>query len=110
MSIIRIDSESATLDQTTELQNTGIAIPGEDNDDNDAGFATLNASFASCRFDPILSGGLGLNNTFAQYAGIAVNDFITLTNGSQIQGFVDGGGNPFNVLWCAGQFPVRISS
>ncbi|WP_166648427.1 hypothetical protein [Phyllobacterium brassicacearum] len=45
MSIIRIESKSTTLDETTGLQNTGIAIPGEDNDDNDAGFSTLNASF-----------------------------------------------------------------
>jgi hypothetical protein len=98
VSIIRIGSESTTLDKTTGLQNTRIAISGEDNDDNDAGFATLNASFASRLFDPILSGGPGLNNTFAQNAGIAVNNFITLTDGSQIQGFVDGGGNPVNAF------------
>jgi hypothetical protein len=95
MSIIRIDSEPITLDETAGLQNTGVALPGED---NDAGFATLNASFASRLFDPILSGGLGLDNTFAQNAGIAVNDFITLADCCQIQGFVDGGENPFNVF------------
>ncbi len=82
MSIIRIDSEPVTLDETAGLQNAGVALPGEV---NDAGFATLNASFASGLFDPILSGGPGLDNTFAQNAGITINDFITLTDGSQIR-------------------------
>src|SRR5689334_14151184 len=52
---------SFTLDESAGLQTSGVAVPGEDNNDNDVAVGTLPATFSSRLFGAP-SGGLGLSN------------------------------------------------
>jgi hypothetical protein len=89
---------SVTLDESLGLQNTGVAVPGEDNNDKDVSLATLQAgaaSFYNRLFNSTGSGGLGLATTFPTASGVAhsANDFITIPSAIvKAIGFVNGNG------------------
>src|SRR5205809_2057699 len=89
---------SLTLDESLGLQNSGVAVPGEDNNDSDVSLATLQtgaATFYNRLFNSAGSGGLGLNTTFATNNGVAesASNFITVSGGTVTAlGFVDGNG------------------
>jgi hypothetical protein len=90
---ITLTGDSVTLDESFDLQNTGVPVGDEDNNDSDVAFATLQSTFAARLFDATPS-GLGLDDTFSQDNGVAVANVISLSGGTQATGFVDGSGNP----------------
>lgn len=91
MAIVLTDDEFVTLDKSSGLQNSGIPAANEDNNDSDIVHSGLPADFASRLFD---AGELNLSNAFAQANGVAQNDFISLTEGSTLTGFVMSDGDP----------------
>jgi len=91
MAIVLTDDEFVVLDESQGLQNTGSAGANEDNDDNDILYTDLPAAFATRLFD---AGQLNLSSAFAQANGAAQNDFISLTEGSTLTGFVKSDGTP----------------
>jgi hypothetical protein len=90
---------SVTLDESLGLQNSGIGVPGEDNNDSDVSLGTLQstvAAFSNRLFNSVATGGLGLSTTFATNNGVAesASNFITVSGGTVASlGFVDGNGN-----------------
>src|SRR5262245_26895470 len=60
---------SVTLDESTGLQTSGIAVTGEDNNDNDVLVGTLPSTFSSRLFGAPAP-GLGLSNAFATSVGV----------------------------------------
>src|SRR5262245_52526398 len=99
---------TVTLDESLGLQNSGTAITGEDNNDSDVSFATLQsavATFYSRLFNSTGSGGLGLSSTFATNNGVAesASNFIQVSGGTVTSlGFVDGNGGTLPVYGGAG--------
>jgi hypothetical protein len=91
MAIILTDDEFVTLDESPGLQNTNVPETNEDNNDNDIALAGLQTDFANRLFD---AGELALDSTFASTNGVAENNFISLTDGSALTGFVDSSGDP----------------
>src|SRR5258705_8409076 len=78
---------SVTLDESSGLQNSGIAVSGEDNNDSDVLLGTLQSGasgFYNRLFDSTGTGGLGLNTTFATQNGVAksADNFITVSGGT----------------------------
>src|SRR4051794_5474260 len=71
---------SVTLDESTGLQTSGVAVPGEDNNDNDVALSQLPSSFSNRLFGSPPA-GLGLNSTFATAAGAAksADTYISVT-------------------------------
>src|SRR4051812_42888778 len=55
---------SVTLDESPGLQTSGVAVPGEDNNDNDVALSQLPPSFSNRLFGSPAA-GLGLSSTFA---------------------------------------------
>lgn len=91
MAIVLTDDEFVALDESQGLQNTGVPSGSEDNNDNDIVYTDLPAAFATRLFD---AGQLNLSSAFAQANGAAQNDFISLTDGSTLTGFVMSNGDP----------------
>jgi ketosteroid isomerase-like protein len=91
MAIVLTDDAFVVLDESQGLQNTGISSTNEDNDDSDIVYTDLPAAFATRLFD---AGQLNLSSAFAQANGAAQNDFISLTEGSTLTGFVMSNGDP----------------
>jgi hypothetical protein len=91
MAIVLTDDEFVVLDESQGLQNTGVSSSSEDNNDNDIVYTDLPAAFATRLFD---AGQLNLSSAFAQANGAAQNDFISLTEGSTLTGFVKSNGDP----------------
>jgi len=91
MAIVLTGDEFVALDESQGLQNTGVPSANEDNNDNDIVYTDLPAAFATRLFD---AGQLSLSNAFAQANGAAQNDFISLTEGSTLTGFVKSNGDP----------------
>jgi len=91
MAIVLTDDEFVALDESQGLQNTGVPGADEDNNDNDIVYTDLPAAFATRLFD---AGQLNLSSAFAQANGAAQNDFISLTEGSTLTGFVMSSGDP----------------
>ena len=92
---------SVTLDESLGLQNSGIGVPGvEDNNDSDVSLATLQSgasAFYNRLFGP---GGLGLSTAFATNNGVAesASNFIQVSGGTVTAlGFVDGNGGTLPV-------------
>ena len=88
-----------TLDESLGLQNSGVAVTGEDNNDNDVSLATLQAnalSFYSRLFNPVASSGLNLSTAFPTANGVAESSasFISVSSTGTVVGlnFVDGNG------------------
>ncbi|CAN7215930.1 DUF5801 domain-containing protein [Devosia sp. LjRoot16] len=90
MAIVLTGDEFVVLDESQGLQNTGVSSTNEDNDDNDIVYTDLPAAFATRLFD---AGQLNLSSAFAQANGAAQNDFISLTDGSTLTGFVKSDGS-----------------
>ncbi len=91
MAIILADDGYVVLDESQGLQNTAVATATEDNDDNDISSASLPSAFSTRLFD---AGELNLSTAFALANGVAQNDFISLTDGSTLTGFVMSSGDP----------------
>ncbi|RYE46594.1 MAG: hypothetical protein EOP24_14185, partial [Hyphomicrobiales bacterium] len=91
MAIVLTDDEFVVLDESQGLQNTGVPAADEDNNDNDIVYTDLPAAFAARLFG---AGQLNLSSAFAQANGAAQNDFISLTEGSTLTGFVMSNGDP----------------
>ncbi|MFZ5677515.1 MAG: DUF5801 repeats-in-toxin domain-containing protein [Pseudomonadota bacterium] len=91
---ITLTGDTLVLDESSGLQNSGIPTSTEDNNDDDVGFATLHSTFAARLFNPVISGGLALDNSFAQDKGVAVETVINISGGTTITGFLDGSDNP----------------
>ena len=77
---------SVTLDESFGLQNTGVAVGSEDNNDSDVLLTTLQsgaATFYHRLFDSA-PGGLHLSQTFATDNGVAesASNFITVSGGT----------------------------
>ena len=94
---------SVTLDESLGLQNSGVPVTGDDNNDSDVSLATLQAgasAFSGRLFNSVLTGGLGLSTTFATNNGVAesASNFITVSGGTVASiGLVDGNGNALPV-------------
>src|SRR5262245_3633444 len=94
---------SVTLDESLGLQNTGVPVGSEDNNDSDVSLATLQstvAAFSNRLFNSVATGGLGLSSTFATNNGVAesASNFITVSGGTVATlGFVDGNGGTLPV-------------
>src|SRR5262245_50843164 len=94
---------SVTLDESLGLQNTGVPVGSEDNNDSDVSLATLQstvAAFSNRLFNSVATGGLALSTTFATNNGVAesASNFITVSGGSVASlGFVDGNGGTLPV-------------
>ena len=94
---------SVTLDESLGLQNTGIPVGAEDNNDSDVSLGTLQstvAAFSNRLFNSVGTGGLGLSSTFATNNGVAesASNFITVSGGTVASlGFVDGNGGALPV-------------
>src|SRR6266498_4320693 len=78
---------SVTLDESAGLQNSGVAVGAEDNNDSDVSLATLQSgalSFYNRLFNAAGSGGLGLSTTFATNNGVAesASNFIAVSGGT----------------------------
>jgi hypothetical protein len=71
---------TVTLDESPGLQNSGIAVTGEDNNDNDVAVGNLPAAFAN-RLFTAPTAGLGLSNAFSTANGVgkSADNFITVT-------------------------------
>lgn len=91
MAIVLTDDQYVTLDESSGLQNSGTPGANEDNNDSDIVYTDLPAAFSTRLFD---AGQLSLSNAFAQANGAAQNDFISLTDGSTLTGFVMSNGDP----------------
>jgi hypothetical protein len=91
MAIVLTDDEFVALDESQGLQNTGVPSGSEDNNDNDIVYTDLPAAFATRLFG---AGQLNLSSAFVQANGAAQNDFISLTDGSTLTGFVKSDGDP----------------
>ena len=102
MAIVLTDDEFVTLDESLGLQDSGVGEANEDNNDEDISLASLNAAFSSRLFD---AGGLALDDSFAAANGVASNDFISLTEGSTLTGFVKSDGTQL-VAWVSGGDPT----
>jgi len=79
---------SVTLDESLGLQNSGIPLGSEDNNDSDVSLAALQTgalTFYNRLFSSTGSGGLGLNATFATQNGVAesASNFITVSERSK---------------------------
>src|SRR5262245_54460137 len=94
---------TVTLDESSGLQNTGIPVGAEDNNDSDVSLGTLQstvAAFSNRLFNSVATGGLGLNTTFATNNGVAESaaGLITVSGGTVVSlGFVDGNGGTLPV-------------
>src|SRR5215472_5556496 len=94
---------SMTVDESSGLQNSGIAGPGEDNNDRDVALSTLQTGVVASYtrlFNSVPSGGLGLSTTFATNNGVAesASNLITVSGGTVTSlGFVDGNGGTLPV-------------
>ncbi|WP_423066393.1 DUF5801 repeats-in-toxin domain-containing protein [Devosia sp. CN2-171] len=99
MAIVLTDDQYVTLDESSGLQTSGTPAANEDNNDNDIVYTDLPAAFATRLFD---AGQLSLSNTFALANGAARNDFISLTEGSTLTGFVMSNGDPLPVYDASG--------
>ena len=94
---------SVTLDESLALQNSGIGVTGEDNNDSDVSLATLQSgstTFYNRLFNNVATGGLGLNTTFATNNGVAesASNFITVSGGTVASlGFVKDDGSALPV-------------
>ncbi len=91
---ITLTGDTLVLDESSGLQNSGIPTSTEDNNDDDVGFGTLHSVFAARLFDPVISGGLALDDDFAQDKGVAVETVINISGGTTVTGFLDGSDNP----------------
>ncbi|MER8465110.1 hypothetical protein, partial [Mesorhizobium sp. M1396] len=100
-------TDSVTLDESSGLQNTNIAIPGiEDNNDNDILVASLDVTFSTRLFTD-----LGLSSSFSTTNGAATNTVATLSGGSTLEGFVkdDGSALPVYVVG-SGAPPTTVAT
>ena len=82
---------SLTLDESVGLQNSGVAVPGEDNNDSDVSLATLQtgaATFYNRLFNSAGSGGLGLNTTHLFNSGALIG---TASDGTPFSDWFDHG-------------------
>src|SRR5438067_1125962 len=92
-----------TLDESLGLQNTGIAVGSEDNNDRDVAFSTLQTgalAFYNRLFSSTATGGLNLSPTFPSDIGVAESssNFIAVSGGTVTAlGFVDGNGGALPV-------------
>src|SRR5437588_10096543 len=92
-----------TLDESLGLQNTGIAVGSEDNNDSDVSLSTLQTgalAFYNRLFNSAGSGGLALSTTFPSNIGVAESssNFIAVSGGTVTAlGFVDGNGGTLPV-------------
>src|SRR4051794_4525632 len=62
---------TVTLDESAGLQTSGIAVAGEDNNDNDVALSLLQSQAATFYNRLFGSGGLGLSTSFATQNGVA---------------------------------------
>src|SRR5215813_13868576 len=104
---------SVTFDESSGLQNSGIPVTGEDNNDNDVAFKLdplhpelnpLPTAFSDRLFGAT---ELKLDSAFATARGVghSANDFITVSDsGAKITalGFVDGNGKSLPVFVSGG--------
>ena len=92
MSTIITINGTVTLDESAGLQNTGIPVGDEDNNDNDVSLATLMTDpTASVFYDRLFGNGVGelnLDTTFASTIGVAASaeDFVTISSDGSING------------------------
>jgi len=91
---------SVTLDESAGLQVSGVAVAGEDNNDNDVALSTLQSQAPT--FYTRLFTGLGLSTTFATQNGVAksADNFIAVTGTGTITslGFTKADGSALPVL------------
>ena len=94
---------SITLDESAGLQTSGIAVSGEDNNDNDVALSTMQSQAAS--FYNRLFGvapALALSTTFATQAGVgkSADNFITVAVGGAVNslGFTRANGTALPVF------------
>ncbi|MER9333921.1 hypothetical protein NKJ06_07910 [Mesorhizobium sp. M0293] len=101
-----IITDSVTLDESSGLQNSGVPVGTEDNNDNDILVASLDATFSTRLFTD-----LGLSSTFSGTNGAATNTVATLSGGSTLEGFVqdDGSSLPVYVVG-SGAPPTDIAT
>ena len=88
---------SVTLDESSGLQTSGVAVTGEDNNDNDVALSVLQsqaASFYNRLFG--IAPDLALSSTFASQNGVAksADNFISVSLGGSVVslGFATAGG------------------
>ena len=99
---------SVTLDESLGLQNSGVPVTGEDNNDSDVSLTTLQTgalTFYNRLFNSVASGGLALSTSFATNNGVAesASNFITVSGGTVASlGFVDGNGGALPVFGSGG--------
>ncbi|MER8576803.1 DUF5801 domain-containing protein [Mesorhizobium sp. M1338] len=101
-------TDSVTLDESSGLQNTNVAIPGiEDNNDNDILVTSLDATFSTRLFTD-----LGLSSSFSTTNGAATNTVATLSGGSTLEGFVqdDGSALPVYDVVSGGPPPTTVAT
>jgi hypothetical protein len=85
---------TVTFDESSSLQNTGVSVPGEDNNDQDVLLSVLQSeapAFYSSLFDAT---ELNLSTTFANACGVdrECDGFITVSGSGAFTslGFVNG--------------------
>jgi hypothetical protein len=93
---------SVTLDESAGLQTGGVAVGGEDNNDNDVALSALQSQ-ASTFYNRLFgAGGLGLSTTLPTSIGVGKSGdgFITVTGGGTIVslGFTKADGTALPVL------------
>ena len=92
---------TVTLDETAGLQTSGVAVTGEDNNDNDVLLSQLPAAFSSRLFGSPTA-GLGLSNAFPTLIGVgkSADGYISVSaNGAVTSlGFTKPDGSALPVL------------
>src|SRR6185503_12422319 len=72
---------TVTLDESSGLQTGGVAVTGEDNNDNDVLLSQLPSTFSTRLFGSP-TGGLGLSNAFPTLIGVgkSADGYITASS------------------------------